>query len=145
FPRAWDFESGRFRPVVSDLPPAAEQKLIARRGDPAMPAGRPIGGFHWIAASTTAAAGSDARALTAPLALDDGDPATSWAEGLGGDGRGEFLTARATSGGYGVRGLRIVPGDASSAAAYRARNRLRRFQIAFGPAPEQRFDVEIAA
>jgi HEAT repeat protein len=144
FPRAWDFTSRRFRPLTSALPPPAAQRLIARRGDPAMPTGRPLGGFRWMAASTTAAAGRDARALTAPLALNDGDPKTSWSEGLGGDGRGEFLTARAAAGGYGVRGLRIIPGDASSPAAFRARNRLRRFQLAFGPAPEQRFDVEIA-
>ncbi len=143
FPRAWDFDSGRFRGVVSPLPPPAPQKLIARRGDPAMPAGRPIGGFHWTAASTTAAAGTDARNLTPPLAVDDGDPATAWTEGLGGDGRGEFLTARSTSAGYAVRGVRIIPGDASSAAAFRAKNRLRRFQLALGPAPDQRFDVEI--
>ena len=42
-----------------------------------------------------------------------------------------------------MRGLRIVPGDASSAQAYRAKNRVRRLQIALGPAPEQRFDVEL--
>ena len=143
FPRAWDFESARFRPVVSPLPAPAEQKLVAHRADPAMPVGRPIGGFHWIAASTTAGAGSDARNLTPPLALDDGDPATSWTEGLGGDGRGEFLTARSTSAGYAVRGLRIIPGDASSAAAFRGKNRVRRFQLALGPAPDQRFDVEL--
>ena len=143
FPRAWDFASGRFRSMVSPLPPAAPQKLIARRGDPAMPAGRPIGGFHWVAASTTAAAGTDARNLTPPLAVDDGDPATSWTEGLGGDGRGEFLTARSTSAGYAVRGVRIIPGDASSAAAFRGKNRLRRFQLLLGPKPEQHFDVEI--
>jgi len=143
FPRAWDFASGRFRSVVSPLPSPAPQKLIARRGDPAMPAGRPIGGFHWIAASTTAAAGTDARNLTPPLAVDDGDPATAWTEGLGGDGRGEFLTARSTSAGYAVRGVRIIPGDASSAAAFRGKNRLRRFQLLLGPKIDQRFDVEI--
>ncbi len=143
FPRAWDFASGRFRSMVSPLPPAAPQKLIARRGDPAMPAGRPIGGFHWVAASTTAAAGTDARNLTPPLAVDDGDPATAWTEGLGGDGRGEFLTARSTSAGYAVRGVRIIPGDASSAAAFRGKNRLRRFQLLLGPKAEQHFDVEI--
>jgi HEAT repeat protein len=144
FPRAWDFESGRFRPVISGLPAPAAQKLIARRGDPAMPAGRPLGGFHWTAASTTAGAGADARALTPPLAVDDGNPATAWTEGLGGDGRGEFLTARSASAGYAVRGLRIIPGDAGSAAAFRARNRVRRFQLLLGPGAEQRFDVEIA-
>ncbi len=143
FPRAWDFASGRFRSVLSPLPPPAPQKLVARRGDPAMPAGRPIGGFHWIAASTTAAAGADARNLTPPLAVDDGDPKTSWTEGLGGDGRGEFLTARSTSAGYAVRGVRIIPGDASSAAAFRGKNRLRSFQLLLGPKADQHFDVEI--
>jgi HEAT repeat protein len=143
FPRAWDFASGRFRSMVSPVPPPAPQKLIARRGDPAMPSGRPIGGFHWVAASTTASAGTDARNLTPPLAVDDGDPATSWTEGLGGDGRGEFLTARSTSAGYAVRGVRIIPGDASSAIAFRGKNRLRRFQLLLGPKAEQHFDVEI--
>ena len=143
FPRAWDFVAGKFRPVVSALPAPAQQKLVARRGDPDMPAGRPIGGFHWTAASTTASAGSDARNLTPPLALDDNNPATSWTEGLGGDGRGEFLTARSAAAGYAVRGLRIIPGDAASAAAFRGRNRVRRFQLALGPEPAQRFDVEI--
>src|SRR4029078_10474657 len=41
FPRAYDFESGRFRPVMSPLPEPGIEKLTARRGDPAMPAGRP--------------------------------------------------------------------------------------------------------
>ncbi len=143
FSRGYDFASGRFRPILPPLPPPGAQKLIARRGDPAMPAGRPIADFHWTAASTTRGAGSDARALTAPVELDDGDPATSWAEGLGSDGRGEFLTARAAAGGYGVVGLRILPGDGASLPAFRASNRLRRFQVALGPSPEQRFDVEI--
>jgi HEAT repeat protein len=143
FPRAFDFESGRFRPVVSPLPEPARETLVGRRGDPAMPRGRPADAFHFTAASTTAAAGSDARDLTAPVAVDDGDPATAWTEGLGGDGRGEFLTARAGAGGAAVRGLRIVPGDASSAARFRARNRVRKLQLALGPRDDQRFDVEL--
>jgi HEAT repeat protein len=143
FLRAYDFNSGRFRPILPPLPAPAVDKLVARRGDPAMPAGRPIADFHWTAASTTRGAGSDARGLTAPVELGDGNPATSWAEGLGSDGRGEFLTARAAAGGYGVTGLRIFPGDGASPQAFRASNRLRRFQVALGPAPEQRFDVEI--
>jgi HEAT repeat protein len=144
FPRAWDFASGRFRPVVSPQPEPGIETLVARRGDPAMPAARPVGGFHFVAASTTRGAGNDARGLGAPIELDDGDPATAWSEGLGGDGRGEFLTARSSTG-YAVRGLRIIPGDAASLQTFRAKNRLRRFQIAFGPAREQRFDVEIPA
>jgi HEAT repeat protein len=144
FPRAYDFAGGRFRPIVSFLPPAAAKTLTARRGDPAMPAGRPLPNFHFVGASTTRGAGADARDLTAPVELDDGNPATAWAEALGGDGRGEFLTARAAATGYAVRGLRIFPGDGSSLAALRAHNRVKKLQVAFGPAPEQRFDVEIA-
>ena len=143
FPRAYDFDSGRFRPVMSPLPEPGVEKLVARRGNPAMPAGRPLGGFHWIAASSTRASGSDARSLGSPVELNDGDVATTWAEGTGGDGRGEFVTARTTAGGYAVRGLRIFPGDGASLEAFRGKNRIRKFQIAFGPAREQRFDVEI--
>jgi HEAT repeat protein len=143
FPRAYDFDAGRFRPILPPLPPPALTKLVARRGDATMPTGRPIGDFHWTGASTTRGAGNDARGLTAPVELGDGDPATSWAEGVGSDGRGEFLTARAAAGGYGVTGLRILPGNGASPQAFRADNRLRRFQVAFGPAPEQRFDVEL--
>ncbi len=143
FPRAYDFASGRFRPIVSSLPPPGGETLVGHRGDPAMPAGRPIADFHFVAASTTRGAGSDARGLTAPLELDDGNPATSWAEGLGGDGRGEFLTARAAATGYPVRGLRILPGDGASLQAFQAKNRVKRLQIALGPAPGQRFDVEL--
>jgi HEAT repeat protein len=143
FPRAYDFAAGRFRPIVSSLPPPGSETLIGHRGDPAMPAGRPIADFHFVAASTTRGAGSDARSLTPPVELDDGNPATSWAEGLGGDGRGEFLTARAAAAGYPIRGLRILPGDGASAQAYHQKNRVRRLQIALGPAPGQRFDVEL--
>jgi HEAT repeat protein len=143
FPRAYDFEAGRFRPVVSPLPPPARETLVGRRGDPAMPTGRPVASFHFTAASTTAGAGSDARDLTAPVAVDDGDPATAWSEGLGGDGRGEFLTARAGAGGAVVRGLRIVPGDAASAQRFLARNRVRKLQLSLGPRDDQRFDVEL--
>jgi len=145
FPRAYDFDTGRFRPVMSPLPEPGIEKLVARRGDPAMPAGRPLGGFHWIAASSTRASGSDARSLGSPVELNDGDVATTWAEGTGGDGRGEFVTARTTAGGYAVRGLRIFPGDGASLEAFRGKNRVRKFQIAFGPAREQRFDVELPA
>jgi len=143
FPRAYDFDGGKFRPVMSPLPEPGIEKLTARRGDPAMPVGRPVGGFHWIGASSTRASGNDARALGAPVELNDADVATAWAEGMGGDGRGEFVTARSTAGGYAVRGLRVFPGDGASLDAFRGKNRVRRFQIAFGPAREQRFDVEI--
>ena len=143
FPRSFDFDSGRFRPVLSPLPPPARQTLVGRRGDPAMPKGRPVAAFPFTAASTTAAAVSDARDLTPPTAVGDQDPSTAWTEGLGGDGRGEFLTARAGAGGAVVRGLRIVPGDAASAERFRARNRVRKLQLSLGPREDQRFDVEL--
>src|SRR6266545_4423178 len=143
FPRAYDFGGGKFRPVMSSPPEPGVETLTARRGDPAMPAGQPIGGFRFVSASTTRGSGSDARGLSAPAELDDGNPATTWSEGLGGDGRGEFLTARASAGGYAVRGVRVFPGDGSSLQAFKAKNRLRKFQLAFGPAREQRFDVVI--
>ncbi len=144
FPRAYDFATGKFRPIISALPPPAPTTLVARRGDPAMPAGAPLANFHFIGASTSRGASDDARALTAPIELNDGNPGTAWAEGLGGDGRGEFLTARAAATGYAVRGLRIFPGDGASLAALRAHNRVKKLQVAFGPAPEQHFDVEMA-
>src|SRR5215471_9112012 len=81
FPRVYDFDGGRFRPVMSPLPEPGIEKLTARRGDPAMPAGRPLGGFHWIAASSTRSSGSDARGLGAPVELNDADVATTWTEG----------------------------------------------------------------
>jgi len=142
FPSAWDFNLGRFRPVRSRPPPVAPWKVTARRGDPAMPTGHPISGFHFTAASTTAGAGNDARNLTAPTALDDGDPRTAWAEGLGGDGRGEFLTARASVGQYLIRGLRILPGDASSPGAFKASNRIKSLTVALGSDPQHHFEVE---
>jgi HEAT repeat protein len=80
--------------------------------------------------------------LTAPIGLDDGVPTTVWAEGLGGDGRGEFLTGRATAGRYRIRGFRIVPGDASTPAAFKSSNRLKTLALALGPEPQRRFEVE---
>ena len=61
FPRAYDFAAGRFRPIVSPIPAPAPTTLVARRGDPAMPAGRPLADFHFVGASTTRGAGADAR------------------------------------------------------------------------------------
>src|SRR6185437_8905179 len=67
FPRGYDFDAGRFRPIVSTLPLPGGEKLVAHRGDPGMPTGRPIGDFHFVGASTTRGAGSDARGLTPPV------------------------------------------------------------------------------
>src|SRR3569623_416004 len=56
---------------------------------------------------------------------------------------GRARPGRALSGPYHVRGLRIVPGDASSPAAFKARYRNKALSVAVGPEPERHFDVEI--
>jgi HEAT repeat protein len=133
FRERWDFGQRRFRPAPPALPPASAQALQARRGDPDMPVGRPVSGFFWTGASSTAGA-KDARTLGAPWALNDGDPGTVWA--AGGDGRGEWVTARSSTQGAAVVGLRITPGP----EAWRP----RRLTLLLGPADDQRFDVELA-
>lgn len=71
------------------------------------------------ARSTTSQRGATrADELAIPSELDDGDPKTAWKSG--GDGRGEVLGFRARlTAGKALR-LRVVPGDASSASAFRA-------------------------
>jgi HEAT repeat protein len=135
FRERWDFAQRRFRPAPPALPPAGEA-LRARRGDPDMPATRPVSGFFWTGASSAAGA-RDARALTAPGALNDGDAATAWTAG-GSDGRGEWVTARASGNAAAVVGLRITP------ASGRKAGRPRRLALLLGPAESQRFDVELA-
>src|SRR6185436_3350035 len=107
FRERWDFAQRRFRAAPAALPAPAAQALRARRGDPDMPAGRPVGGFFWTGASSAAGA-RDARTLAAPWALNDGDPGTVWA--AGGDGRGEWVTARTSTEGAAIVGLRLTPG-----------------------------------
>ena len=144
FARRWDFAARRFRPIDGPVPPPASVVVTAHRHDPAMPGGAPLGGFRFVSSSTRLGDGGDARGLGAPTGLDDGDPATAWVEGRGGDGRGAFLTARAFGGRYTLRGLRIVPGDARSASSFRTHNRLRALSVLYGRGPGQRFDVRFA-
>jgi hypothetical protein len=140
FPRAWDFAARRFEPVGSPVPEPSPIVVTAHRDDPAMPSAAPLGGFRFTAASTRLGDGADARNLGPPTGLEDGDPATTWVAGAA-RGPGTFLTARAFGGAYGVRGLRIVPGDATSTGAFRARDRLRALTVITGPRAGQRFDV----
>ena len=142
FPEAWDFQSGRFRSTLSPLPPPAPTTLTAVLGAKDMPLGAPRGGFRWVAASTTLGAGTDARNLLPPHELDDGDPKSAWSEGLGGDGRGEFVTARARGGAVAVKGLRILVAHAQEPRELRQQNRVRRLQLILGrPEGPRRFDV----
>jgi HEAT repeat protein len=144
FARRWDFAARRFRPIDGPVPPPAPVVVTAHRHDPAMPGGAPLGGFRFVASSTRLGDGGDARGLGAPTGLDDGNPATAWVEGRGGDGRGAFLTARAFGGRYTLRGLRIVPGDARWASTFRTHNRLRALSVLYGRGAGQRFDVRFA-
>lgn len=85
--------------------------------------------WHATAASSMAGA-SDASELTAPRALDDGDPATAWREDRGGDGRGEFFTFRAAADATAVA-LRIAPGGAADPKT-RGQNRIARLAVVAG-------------
>jgi HEAT repeat protein len=141
FRRAWDFASRRFRPEPPALPNTAPSTIEARRGDAQMPAGKPVGDFHFHAASSSAGAQGDARRLLAPAAIDDDDPSTVWSAEAH-EGRGDFFTAR-SSAGFAITGLKILPGDTRSAQAFAAASRPRRLTLLFGRLREQSFDVDL--
>ena len=141
FRRAWNFASRRFRPEPPALPNTAPSTIEARRGDAQMPAGKPVGDFHFHAASSSAGAQGDARRLLAPAAIDDDNPSTVWSAEAH-EGRGEFFTAR-SSAGFAITGLKILPGDTRSAQAFAAASRPRRLTLLFGRLREQSFDVDL--
>jgi HEAT repeat protein len=139
FKHAWDFGSHRFRPEPPALPAAAPSTIKAHRGD--APADKPMGGFHFHAASNSAGAEGDARRLSAPAAVNDNDPATVWTADAH-QGRGEFFTAR-SSAGFAITGLKILPGDTRSAQAFSAASRPRKLTLLFGRSAEQSVDVDL--
>jgi len=141
FRRTWDFATRQFKPEPPALPAAAASTIKAHRGDAQMPAGKPLGGFHFHAASSSAGAAGDVRRLSAPTAINDDDPATVWTADAH-QGRGEFFTAR-SSAGFAITGLKILPGDTSSAKAFTAAARPRRLTLLFGRVPEQSLDVDL--
>ena len=139
FRRAWDFASHRFKPEPPALPGAAPNTIKAHRGD--APAGKPLGGFHFHAASSSAGVDGDARRLSAPTAVNDDDPSTVWTADDRA-GRGEFFTAR-SSAGFAITGLKILPGDTRSAQAFAAATRPHRLTLLFGRGAEQSLDVDL--
>jgi hypothetical protein len=141
FRQIWDFRTRRFKPALPVMPSPAPLTIKARRGDAAMPAGKPFGGFHFHVASSSAGAKADVRQVTAPTAVNDGDAATVWTAGAG-EGRGIFLTAR-SSAGFPITGLRILPGDPRSAKDFAAGIRPKRLTLLWGRTPEQSADVEL--
>jgi HEAT repeat protein len=140
FRRIWDFRSHRFKVALPVLPAPAPVTIKSKRGDAEMPTGKPFGGFHFHVASSASAAKGDIRNLSAPLAVNDGDPATVWSADEG-EGRGVFLTAR-SSAGFPITGLRILPGDPRSAKGFAASARPKRLILMWGKAPEQSAAVE---
>ena len=106
--------------------------------------GKPLGGFHLIAASSTRAAGG--RRARAGGARRAGRRRRRHRLGRG---AGRRRTRRVPDRALERRRLRHprpahVPGRRLEPGGVpRRKNRVRRFQLAFGPAREQRFDVEI--
>ncbi len=144
FERRYDFASRRFKAVATLPPPGPGPVIVVRRGGGEVPAGRPRISFPFTTTSAPpvdAGEPGDVGHLVAPLALNDGDPETVWAEGDAGDGRGEVLTARSGTAGHAVVGLRVLPGDTRSAELLARRARPRALSLILGPAPEQRFEV----
>lgn len=89
-PRAWDSSSHALRAVVLRRLPADEEEipLSATLTSPG-PNGPPI-----VRSLRVIGASSEADHLGPPQALVDGRPETSWAEGRGGPGEGEFVVFR---------------------------------------------------
>lgn len=143
FPRAFDFAKRRMVEASAPLPPPSATRIHARRDDPAAPQGRAHGAFHLTGTSSQLGVPPSPNALGPPSGAADGDPATAWFEGAPGDGRGETLLARSGRGPVPVTGIRILPGDARSAADYKSHGRPHTLTIITGRGEEQRFDVEL--
>ncbi|MBN2574164.1 MAG: HEAT repeat domain-containing protein [Deltaproteobacteria bacterium] len=138
FRRAWDFATRGFRPAAPALPARAPTTLQARRGN--APAGKPLGGFFFAAASSSLGAGRDASRLRPPAAVNDGNPETAWS--TDGSGRGHLLTAR-SSGGFAITGLRLLPGDTTSQPRFRASAKPKRLLLVLGRDPADNIEVEL--
>jgi HEAT repeat protein len=143
FPRTFDFSARRMLEAAAPLPPPSSTRIRATRDDAGAPAGRPLGGFHVIGASSQLGVPPSPNALGPPTSAADGDPATAWFEGAAGDGRGETLLARSGRGAVPVTGIRILAGSGRSAADHKAHGRPRLLTIITGRGDEHRLDVEL--
>jgi HEAT repeat protein len=144
FLRRYDFAARRWKESLPELPAAASPPIVARRGSAQMPTGRPRVPFPFTVSSAPPAEADrphEVGHLVAPLALNDGDAQTVWAEGGFGDGRGEILSARSATGGHSIVGLRVLPGDTRSREQFLARARPKALLVVLGSAPDQRFEV----
>jgi HEAT repeat protein len=117
FPRAVEPQSQTLRPVVLFQVPStgAPQELVATAATPG-PTGAPlVQVLRFVGASSQDGAGEDVSAVGAPRMLEHPD-ASYWAEGRGGSGRGEFVTARREASGFAIRAFAITPAPADAAA-----------------------------
>lgn len=113
--------AGRLPTGIPELAPVITAKLDVAAPPPAV--------YRAKLASHQIGAG-DAGGLGTPLELDDGKPETLWREELTGFGEGQFFTFEARLPTAKARQLRIVPGNPSTPAAFKASNRPRRIGIA---------------
>lgn len=133
FPRGYDFNAGRFRPVSARVPVGPLPVIRATRTLKGAPLMEPMSTFKVTFASSQLGDGGSAENLSPPVELNDRAPDTAWAEGLGGDGRGEVIIARAQHARYRLYAIGVVPGDAASPAAFRKANRLRSIVLVLSP------------
>ncbi|MBI2894714.1 MAG: HEAT repeat domain-containing protein [Deltaproteobacteria bacterium] len=142
FPRAFDPGSGTLRPVLLNRlrGSRAPETVVSATWQSPGPPGRPLVSMAtFTSASSIQGDGEDPMRLAPPLALGDADLGTAWAEGRGGDGRGEFVTA-SLSGGYGVRAVGVVISSPGTPAEARRHGRPRSLAIVFG---DRRFRATI--
>ena len=78
----------------------------------------PVSGYAvWQSATSDLRTPSNATTILRPLELADNDPATVWAEGQAGVGRGEFVSATVESA-LPMKGIRIYPGRGTDKTAF---------------------------
>ncbi|MBN1654292.1 MAG: hypothetical protein JXA30_11025 [Deltaproteobacteria bacterium] len=114
FPRAIDPESFALKPVlldrfqdISDDPEIPVQTITATRKSPG-PQGPPLAKLLRFTDSSSVLGIQDATSATPPNGLTDGNLKTSWTEGRGSGGRGEFTVARWDASKWPIRALAFV-------------------------------------
>ena len=142
FVQLYDFQANRFRRAEPKVTAASLPTIVASRTKPAGYDDQPRSGFRPHSASTLADDDGRASNLRAPAAVADGKTDTAWAESAPGNGHGHFLVARRSSGRYRLTAISIIPGDASSALAFRNNNRLKSVVISFSA--KDRFRIRFA-
>jgi hypothetical protein len=110
FPRAVEPRTQRLRPVVlSPWSGDGEEIGLVASADSPGPSGAPLlAGLRMVAASSAEGAGEDPVLVGAPRVLERAGEG-AWAEGRGGPGRFEFVTARVETAGRPIRAFAITP------------------------------------